>query len=152
MTRSNYTSDADNLAMWRGQVASAIRGRRGQKFLRDLIAALDAMPERRLIKHELEKDGEVCAIGALGKVRGISMTELDPEDTQEVANAFDIAHQLAAEVVYMNDEYFDFTYDVPNPDLRSGQPRTLRRDYTPEERWTLMRGWAAEHITPEPQP
>lgn len=62
MSRSGYTDDGDNVAMWRGQVASATRGKRGQRFFRDLVAALDAMPEKRLIRDALEADGEVCAI------------------------------------------------------------------------------------------
>lgn len=48
MSRSGYSNDGENIAMWRGQVASAIRGKRGQAFLRELVEALDAMPEKRL--------------------------------------------------------------------------------------------------------
>jgi hypothetical protein len=69
VSRSGYIDDIDDWQMikWRGQVASAIRGRRGQKFLTDLYNALEALPEKRLIKHELKDEtGEVCAIGALG--------------------------------------------------------------------------------------
>ena len=48
MSRSGYSDDIDdNWAhiMWRGRVASSIRGKRGQAMLRELLAALDAMPE-----------------------------------------------------------------------------------------------------------
>lgn len=137
MSRSGYTDDGENLAMWRGQVASAIRGRRGQKLLGDLLAALDAMPEKSLITQELETetgDG-VCALGALGKVRGIDMQKIDPEDPPQVAAAFDIAEQLAQEIVYMNDEYFDFEY-IGN----------VRVDITPEKRWEKMRAWVASKV------
>ena len=46
MSRSGYSDDYEpsNIAMWRGQVASAMRGKRGQAFLRELIEALDAFP------------------------------------------------------------------------------------------------------------
>ncbi len=154
MSRSGYIDDDGDgsIAMWRGQVASATRGRRGQKFFSDLIASLDAMPEKRLITKNLEKEGEVCALGALGRARGITMTDLDPEDPHQVSHAFDIAHQLAAEVVYMNDEYFNYIWDVPNPDTSPGKPRHLRRDYTPEERWKKMRDWAAGQLKLEPAP
>jgi len=37
-------------------------GRRGQKFLRDLIVALDEMPVKRLIKNDLHAHGEVCTL------------------------------------------------------------------------------------------
>lgn len=128
MSRSGYTEDDGDgrLALWRGQVASAIRGKRGQRFLRDLVSALDAMPEKRLIKEEFECETGVCALGALGKARGIDLTKLDPEDdedTRKAARMFDIADQLALEVVYMNDE-------------------GSWGSETPEERWVRMRNWA----------
>ena len=130
MSRSGYSDDDDGdgrIAMWRGQVASAIRGKRGQKFLRDLAAALDAMPEKRLIKQEFECETGVCALGALGKARGIDLTKLDPEDdcdTRKAARMFDIADQLALEVVYENDEGY-----------------WGREPETDEQRWVRMRKW-----------
>jgi hypothetical protein len=67
MSRSGYSDDFDfdNLALgrWRAQVASAIRGARGQAFLCELVVALDALPEKKLIAHDLESNGNVCAIG-----------------------------------------------------------------------------------------
>jgi hypothetical protein len=51
MSRSGYTDDVEyswRSIMWRGRVVSAIRGKRGQALLRDLLAALDAMPDKRL--------------------------------------------------------------------------------------------------------
>ena len=48
------------------------------------------------------------------------------KDPEGVAAAFDIAPQLAREVVYYNDEHFD----------RS----------TPEDRWNKMRAWVAGQI------
>lgn len=132
MSRSGYSDDIDNWSMikWRGQVASAIRGKRGQTFLKDLIAALDAMPEKKLIAHELQNpNGEVCALGALGVARGIDMKNIDPEDYDVVAEKFDIAHQLAQEIVYENDE--------------------TCTNQTPEERWKRIRAWAAVAICPK---
>lgn len=137
MSRSNYSYDLEQpfLAMWRGQVASAIRGKRGQKFLSDLLAALDAMPEKVLIANELQDiEGNVCAIGALGKARGVDMARIDPEDYDQVADAFDIAHQLAQEVEYMNDEYM-------NDERLYGE--------TPQNRWRRMRDWVAGLIAKE---
>lgn len=66
------------------------------------------------------------------------MKEIDPDEPEQVAGMFDIATPLAQEIVYMNDEYFDFEY-VDN----------VRVDITPEERWTKMRGWVAKQIKPE---
>lgn len=131
MSRSGYTEDLDHWALirYRGQVARAIRGRRGQAMLRDLLTALDAMTAKRLVASALEADGEVCALGALGRMRGLDMSTLDPEDPKSVARAFDIADQLAREVAYMNDEY------TWNPE-------------TPESRWLRMREWVASNVTP----
>jgi hypothetical protein len=136
MSRSGYCDDFDDpliLGRWRGQVASAIRGKRGQALLRDLLASLDAMPSKRLITDELETvDGEFCALGVLGKSRGMDMTNIDPEDPDRVGKEFGIAHQLAAEIVYMNDEGYYAE--------------------TPEKRWERMREWVAKHIVLEPKP
>jgi hypothetical protein len=143
MSRSGYSDGQDDnwqMIRWRGMVASATRGKRGQKLLVDLLAALDAMPEKALVAHELEtKDGEVCALGALGKARGIDMQKLDPEEPESVAAAFDIATPLAQEIVYMNDEYLDSKWN-----------ETTKRyeDVKPEERWASMRDWVASQIKP----
>lgn len=135
MSRSGYTEYFDGgqeeiwaHIRWRGQVTSAIRGKRGQQFFRDLVAALDAMPDKRLIAGELEQDGCVCAIGSVGKMRGVDMSGLDPDDAETVADTFDIAHQLAREVVWENDE--------------GGWWKE-----TPERRWSRMRAWAERQIT-----
>jgi hypothetical protein len=129
MSRSQYHDDLDplDLGRWRGRVASAMRGKRGQQLLRDLLAALDAMPEKRLIQHELQQDGDVCALGACGVHRGMDMSSLDPDEPEDVAAAFDIAEPMAREIVYMNDEYGAYKE-------------------TPEHRWTRMRAWVAKQI------
>lgn len=134
MSRHNYSDDLDqwDLIRWRGQVASAIRGKRGQRLLLDLIAALDAMPEKVLIAEDLiDAEGDVCALGAVGVRRGISMGKLDPEEPETVAEAFDIAEQLAREIAYVNDE-----------GGRYGE--------TPQERWRRVRAWAVRLIQPIP--
>lgn len=140
MSRAGYSEDLDNWAMimWRGRVASATRGKRGQKMLTDLLAALDAMTDKALIAHELEtKEGDVCALGALGKARGIDMAELDPDEPEFVAAAFGVAEPLVREIVYMNDDQFDCVW---NDAAKRSEP------ITPEQRWTKMRAWVAAQI------
>lgn len=132
MSRSNYTDDCEDwlqYGRWRGRVASAMRGARGQQLLRDLLAALDAMPVKRLIADELVKDGEFCTLGVLGAKRGIEMEKLDPTDGDQVGGAFGIAPCMAQEIVYVNDE-----------ELASA---------TPEDRWIKMRAWIESLIVPE---
>lgn len=132
MSRSGYTEDGDydfdqwSFIRWRGQVASAIRGKRGQAFLKELVEALDALPEKRLILHELYAGGQVCALGSLGVKRGVEMESLDPEDYNTLGNVFEIAHQLVQEIEWVNDDAY---YNA-----------------TPEQRWEHMRAWIVSLI------
>lgn len=129
MSRSGYSDDLDTLTLgqWRGRVASAIRGKRGQSFLVALREALDAMPVKRLVSGELEQDGEVCAIGSVGRARGLDMGRIDPEDPAQVSGAFNIAEPMAQEIVWINDE------NGPN-------------DETPEARYERVRRWVERQI------
>lgn len=133
MSRSGYTDDCENLWLWRGAVANAINGRRGQVFLRELLASLDALPTPRLVANELEENGQVCSLGAVGVRRGVDMTAIDPEDHehhQQLSKLFGIAPALVQEIEYMNDE-------------------GNYRNETPEERFTRMRAWVVEQIRAE---
>lgn len=108
MSRHGYSEDLEqqDLAMWRGRVASASRGQRGQKLFVDLRNALDAMPEKRLISGDFQNvHGECCALGCVGMARGHDMRELDPEqDNDSVAGMLDVAECLVQEVEWVNDE------------------------------------------------
>lgn len=132
MSRSGYSDDCErwDLICWRGTVASAIRGQRGQAFLQEMRVALDRLPEPKLITEELEQDGAVCALGAVGKLRGVDMGDLDPDDRETVAARFGIPHTLACEIFYENDE---------------GGYRE-----TPEGRFLRMREWCDRHIRKPP--
>jgi hypothetical protein len=94
VSRSGYSEDLDNwqLICWSGAVSSATKGKRGQAFFKELLNALDKMPVKRLISDELEADGQFCALGVLGKHRGINMCTIDPEDPYQVAKKFGIAN------------------------------------------------------------
>jgi hypothetical protein len=163
MSRSGYTDDMEDMwahIRWRGAVASAINGARGQKMLRELLAALDAMPEKRLVANELHADGEFCALGVLGQQRGIDLDALDPEDRDAVAEAFGVAPALVAEIVYENDESIDSErpvyVEICGP-VRPHYPdwgRLQRTVWEPniragEQRWGHMRAWVAAHIKDE---
>jgi hypothetical protein len=144
MSRSGYVDDYDDdylqLGRWRGMVASAIRGKRGQAIFKEMLAAMDAMPVKRLVANELEapdlipcshwglyESTGVCAIGTVGKARGVDMSALDPEDYDSVAGKFNIAAPLAQEIVWMNDE--------AGPWKES-----------PEDRFIRMRKWIVSNI------
>jgi hypothetical protein len=107
MSRSNYSDDYEDqwaLICWRGAVESALRGRRGQAALKDLLTALDAMPQKALIAHDLERDGAYCALGVLGQARGLAMHTVDPEEPGAVATLFHLSRAFVQEIAYLNDE------------------------------------------------
>lgn len=129
MNRSGYTEDGDNwdLIRWRGAVASAIRGKRGQAFLREALSALDALPNKELTAAALHCGGSVCTLGAVGLARGVSMESVDPEDHESVAALFNLPHAMACEIMWMNDE-------------------AEWRGETPRARWERMRRWIVSSI------
>lgn len=134
MSRSGYSEDCENLWLWRGAVDRATFGKRGQKFFRDLVAALDAMPSKRLIDGTLETaEGDVCALGSLARHRGTSLERDDVDYPAVLGEKFDIARALAQETMYENDE--------------GGPPVE-----TPEQRWARVRRWAAENVLAPPAP
>lgn len=108
MSRSGYSDDLDEWAVirWRGAVASAIRGKRGQAFLREMAAAMDAMPDKHLIGDEIADEyGSVCAIGSVAKARGrLNVSSIDPTNHDAIAYIFDISPALVAEIAYENDK------------------------------------------------
>lgn len=107
MSRSGYSDDLDPLELgrWRGAVKSAIRGKRGQRLLRDLVAALDAMEDKRLAAGVFEReDGCACALAVVGRGRGLDVVGLDPERPEDISRVFDVASALVQEVMYINDE------------------------------------------------
>lgn len=135
MSRSGYAEYDDfddqwQMIRWAGASSSARRGKRGQAFFRDLLAALDALPEKKLIVDSLRKeDGNVCALGAVAAARGIPTDGLDPEDYDKVAGVFDIAPVLARDIVFVNDDDFG---EHPNE--------------SEEERFIRVRRWVERQI------
>lgn len=157
MSRSGYSDDCEQWALirWRGAVNSAIKGTRGQKLLREMADALDAMPVKELIAEELQTEsGEFCALGVVGAARGLDMKNLDPEDREGVAKAFGIAPALAAEIVYVNDEHVDewrwVEVEICGP-MRAHWERTtsvrVPNEGAGAQRWREVRAWVAEQLT-----
>jgi hypothetical protein len=162
MSRSGYDGDNDDpLAhgRWRQAVRRAIEGKRGQALLRELVEALDAMPDKRLYSGSFATaEGEFCTLGVLGAKRGTSMDDLgdaeDGCDPADVGRRFGIAAAMAAEIMYLNDEWavdeskwVDVALCGP---VRPGRPdwgRHTRTVLVPNknhasERWQAMRAWA----------
>ena len=171
MSRSGYTDDnEDPLAhgRWRQTVKNALHGRRGQVLLRELVQALDAMEDKRLYPGSFATaDGEFCTLGVLGTKRGTKMDDLGDEDdcdTQTVGQRFGIAPAMAAEIMYMNDEYVVDEWKYVDVEICGPMPpyhfppyghkkhqRSVRvpNESHPTERWQQMRKWAVENLKPD---
>lgn len=161
MSRSGYTDDYDSdqwaSIRWRGAVNSAIKGARGQVFLRDLLAALDAMPEKELAADSFKtEDGAFCTLGVIAEVRKLDVSMIDPDDDccrDEISRLLGIASALAAEIMYENDEAIDdyrwVDIEICGPMQRYERHRRSVRVPRPraaEERWAYMRRWVASQI------
>jgi hypothetical protein len=133
MSRSGYIDDWEDyqrLNLYRGNVWRATVGKRGQALLREMAAALDAMPVRELVAGEIVRDeGHVCALGAVALARGLDVSQLDPTDGDEVGKTFGVASCLVREIAYENDE---------------------GGNETPAQRWKRMRAWVEENLTNPP--
>jgi hypothetical protein len=139
MSRSGYTEDDDEsfpnaLEFYRTRVGNALSGKRGQAFLRELVEALDALPEKVLGDGQLmSSDGYACALGAVALKRGVATDGLDPDDHKTLSDVFGVARCMIAEIEYENDE--GPAYWVTE---------------TPEGRWRRMRWWAQENLREVP--
>lgn len=160
MSRSGYGDcDGDHwqLIKWRGAVASAIKGARGQAFLRELLMAMDAMPEKTLTVGELQTDGEFCALGVVGAARGVDLSKVDTEDWPQLSSTFGIAEAMAREIMFENDEAVDdfewIDVEICGP-MRQHWPdydrhsRSVRNPLSnvPAQRWSHMRAWVVANI------
>lgn len=161
MSRSGYTDlDDSSLGLWRGAVHRAISGKRGQAALRELAAALDAMPVKILAAESLvNADGEFCTLGVLGQARALDMAPIDPEDYEAVAAAFNLAPAMVREIVYENDEGLrnrEWVNVVICGPMRPHSPHRERHERTvcisiPEsflapKRWQHMRAWVEQNL------
>ena len=171
MSRSGLYEDdgEDTLAhgRWRGAVASALRGNKGQAFLRELAAALDAMPVKELVSNELQSaDGRHCTLGVIGHQRGLDVAAMDVDDYDGIADALKVNAKIAQEIVWENDEAFcdrEFVDVVicgpmrpPFYESRRGlvhekHARSVRitKPDAKHQRWQHMRAWVEKQITKE---
>ena len=140
MSRSGYTEDYDGdypnaINLYRGAVERAFKGKRGQAFLRELLAALDAMPEKKLAANVwVEPSGAACALGVVAQARGLTDTfeQFDPDDPSSAATAGEllgIAESMARELVWINDDNFF-------------------RNESDDSRWARVRAMVKGWITP----
>jgi hypothetical protein len=167
MSRSGYSDDLDPLELgrWRQAVARAIEGRRGQALLRELLAALEEMPDKQLYSGNFSTaDGKFCTLGVLGHKRGTKMDDLGDECECEpalVGQRFGIARAMAAEIMWLNDESSDDTRWVdielcgpvrPHyPDYGQHKKTVcVANEKHAETRWARMHAWVKSQIKESP--
>jgi hypothetical protein len=130
MSRSGYVEDYNENGhgnLYRGAVSRALRGKRGQAFLREMARSLDAMPVKELLKESVVRDGQVCAIGAVAVSRRIDVSRIDAEDCGSLADVFGIAVAMVREIAFENDECGGWVE-------------------TPAARWIRMRRWVDSEL------
>lgn len=144
MSRSGYCDgdwwdegDQWRAIRWAGALKRAKEGHRGQAFFREMLAALDAMPVKRLVRSALVCADGCCAMGAVAIARQQDVSGVDPEDPDQVAFALGIASALAADIADRNDDDFG-CYGPGNNE-------------TPEQRWHRVRGWVLKQIQVRPE-
>ena len=169
--RIGYSDDEERpgqFALWQANCDRSLKGKAGQRELRELEAALLALPKKRLIKDLLCEGDDVCAVGAYAKYKGLDLDRFDPEDeSDEVGVSAGMPSLVAWKVVEMNDLQLDTVWELAygpvnryEAHYRGGIP--LIRDMTPEERYENMLAWVRKELkpckpkvaegAPEPQP
>lgn len=119
--------------LWQANCRRSLNGRAGQEALRDLESALLAMPEKRLIVDDLAVDGEVCAVGALMRARGVPqgrLEEISGDDDTDVLAAKEarVPRLVGWKLVELND------YELEH--------------VTPEQRYERVLDWVRERLLP----
>lgn len=140
--RINFCDEEDRpgqFALWDANCRRSMRGQLGQQELRELEAALVALPEKRLIHGLLTDDeGGVCAIGCYAKHKGLDLSKFDPEyDSDEVGIKAGMPRLVAWKVVALNDVELDTVWE-------DGCSRRM----TPEERYERTLTWVRNQIKP----
>ena len=145
--RVGYIEDEDyggQFSLWQANCLRSRQGRKGQKALRELEAALSGMPDKRIHKDIfVGPSGETCAIGALmihkmvvaGMDREQAVAEcavLDPLNTENFGIMLGLPPLVAWSVAVENDEW-----------------REWHRTESPEERYSHMLAWTRKELNHE---
>lgn len=140
--------------LYHANCARSLGGRKGQAALRELEAALVALPTKRLIANALVHEGDVCAIGALALKRGVlSLGEEDEgEEMVDVGESLGMPRLVAWKVVEANDidnETYSVRAPGPNqyqwPEYTPGYRLSVHT--TPEERYVNVLKWVRANLS-----
>ena len=162
--------DEESTRRWslqRANTARQIKSKRGQAFLRELLAAMEALPEKRLIEGAIAKDGCVCALGSLALQRRVAAGEerqavlaelathkVDPnkDDFNGVyiwdwaIRSLEAPGLIAWEIPAENDDDGErYVGHVADPE-RPGKMVAKYEEITPEERYRRIVAWVKAQI------
>lgn len=137
MSRICWSEDEDypgQFELWQSNCDRSLLGRRGQNALRELEAALLALPDKRLIAGELDNGDDCCAVGALARTKE---TLIDSDDPEEVGIACGMPRLVAWKTVEVNDIILSTKWEPPSKEFPHGRSVNL----TPEERYEKVLKW-----------
>lgn len=160
--RINYSDEEEapgQFALWQANCNRSLQGKKGQVALRELEAALLALPEKRLIADKMvDADGEVCAIGALAKHKGrdlLAEPHLGPDDEfdgegemEEIGVELGMPRLVAWKVVCKNDVDFSDSELVvfEGPYRWPAERPNAYVPITPERRYQKMLAWVQRQL------
>jgi len=160
--RIEYSEDEDypgQFALWQGNCQRSLKGKAGQAALRELEAALLALPDKRLIAHKMiDHEGDVCAIGALAKHKGRDLLsepnvyedgEFDGDgEMEEIGMELGMPRLVAWKVVELNDIQLDGSNLVTceGPYRWYSEKPQVWVPITPEVRYERVLAWTRRQL------
>jgi len=174
--RISYSEDEDfggQFELWQANCRRSLHGKAGQSALRELEAALLALPDKRLIAGKMvDADGEVCAIGALAKYKGRNLIaetreqlaqigidrdvdELEGDgEMEEIGMELGMPRLVAWKVVELNDVQLDGCTLVraEGPYRWPAEKPKQWVPITPEDRYEKVLAWTRRQLGRTAQP
>lgn len=159
--RIGHSEDEDypgQFELWQANCRRSLKGKAGQAALRELEAALLALPDKRLIANKMiDREGDVCAIGALAKHKGRDLLaepnvyedgEFDGDgEMEEIGMELGMPRLVAWKVVAKNDIEIDGYYEtLPGPARWYGDRPQVYVPVTPEARYEKMLAWVRQQL------
>lgn len=135
MSRIGYAEDETfpgQFSLWQANCGRSLQSQKGQGSLRELEAALLALPTKRLVANEFDNGTDVCAIGALARFKGLKPEGDTEYEMEEVGVQCGMPRLVAWKVVEVND--FSDLYSFSGPKL------------TPERRYDLVLDWVRRQL------
>jgi len=154
--RISYSDDEQypgQFNLWQANCDRSLVGRKGQAALRELEAALVALPNKRLIADEFENEEGICPLAAVAKYRGLTRSDIkaDPEsEMEEVGVELGMPRLVAWKIVELNDIIIDGHYaDTVGPVRYGGWRPRVFIPAMPEERYEKVLSWVRSRIVTE---